>query len=217
MVSPNANYKLKHLLHPEQDPQAALFASCNKTPLGRSFFIMKKPISKNQKVFFLALSAFLTASAVVATFIAVPKNTKDNFDLPIFSKITSAIIPASPSEKFEAQTQKNTAEEASDQNSIEPQTEKKIHIAVQAGDFSISLTQKEGTTLFDALTEAKDNGKILFDGKQYPSLGFFVTKIGSLSELGGKHLIYYINGKPAKAGVSLYVLKDGDVIDWKLE
>lgn len=162
---------------------------------------MENQMPKNQQIFFLTLSAVLTIGAVIATFVAVPKNTENNFAPPIYSETTGAVLPALSPKKAEIKTQ----------------PEKNINITVTAGDFSVSLTPKEGSTLFDALTEAKNNGKILFEGKQYPSLGFFVTKIESLSESGGKHLIYYINGKQANSGISLYVLKNGDVIDWKLE
>jgi len=73
------------------------------------------------------------------------------------------------------------------------------------------------TFLYDALVREKDKGNIDFSGKNYPGLGFFVTDIGTLHSGNGKNLIYYINGKEATVGVSSYALKDGDVIEWKLE
>src|SRR3989344_4658193 len=73
------------------------------------------------------------------------------------------------------------------------------------------------TFLYDALLQEKNKGKIDFSGKNYPGLGFFVTDIGTLHSGKGKNLIYYINSKEATVGVSSYALKDGDVIEWKLE
>ena len=71
--------------------------------------------------------------------------------------------------------------------------------------------------LYDALVQEEKEGRIDFSGKMYPNLGFFVTDIGTLHSGNGKNLIYYINGKEATVGVSSYTLKDGDVIEWKLE
>ena len=41
-------------------------------------------------------------------------------------------------------------------------------------------------------------GKINFEGKNYPGLGFFVTKINSLTNGEGKNLMYDINGVEGK-------------------
>ena len=60
-------------------------------------------------------------------------------------------------------------------------------------------------------------GKITFEGKEYPALGFFVTEINGLKSGGGKNLMYYINGTEASLGVSSYIIKEGDSIEWKLK
>ncbi|MCX6752114.1 MAG: DUF4430 domain-containing protein [Candidatus Nomurabacteria bacterium] len=85
------------------------------------------------------------------------------------------------------------------------------------GNSKTNLLFSVGTSLYNALTQQKNAGKITFSGKNYPSLGFFVTDIGTLHANNGKNLIYYINGKEASVGVSSYMLKDGDIIEWKLE
>jgi len=88
----------------------------------------------------------------------------------------------------------------------------------QISDSIISPVEfTSNTILYDALVREKNEGRINFSGKNYPGLGFFVTDIGSLHAGMGKNLIYYINGKEATVGVSSYTLKDGDVIEWKLE
>lgn len=88
-------------------------------------------------------------------------------------------------------------------------------VAVSAGDKKIYL--QPNITFYDALVKAKNENEITFSGKNYPGLGFFVTEIGTLRAGSGKNLLYYINGKEATVGVSSYTLKDGDVIEWKLE
>lgn len=74
-----------------------------------------------------------------------------------------------------------------------------------------------GGSLLSILTAAKDRGEITFSGKEYSGLGFFVTQLGSLKEGNGKHLMYYINGKEASVGVSIYVPKTGDLVVWELK
>lgn len=96
-------------------------------------------------------------------------------------------------------------------------TDKIISASMQVGADVVQLKTKEGTTLYEALVQAQSEGKVMFVGQNNPSLGFFITDIGLLHTGNGKYLLYYINGEQAAAGISAYILKDGDVIDWKLE
>ncbi len=61
------------------------------------------------------------------------------------------------------------------------------------------------------------DGGVAFSGRMYPGLGFFVTSVGALHEGNGRHLIYSVNGKEASVGVSSYVPKQHDIIEWKLK
>lgn len=88
---------------------------------------------------------------------------------------------------------------------------------VIAGEAAAALFFADGDTFYDALIGARNEDKLQFSGKNYTGLGFLVTEIGSLRSGGGKYLLYYINGKEATVGVSAYALKDGDIIEWKLE
>ena len=81
----------------------------------------------------------------------------------------------------------------------------------------LNITPVNGMSLYDALVLAKEKSDIQFSGKDYSGLGFFVTDIGSLHSGNGKYLIYSINNKEASVGVSSYLLKDGDIIEWKLK
>lgn len=85
-----------------------------------------------------------------------------------------------------------------------------------AGTTRINLPFAPGETLYSALVAAKNTG-LVFAGKEYPALGFFVTDIGSLHQTSGGNLMYFINGKEAAVGVSTYVLVNGDVIEWKVQ
>lgn len=104
-----------------------------------------------------------------------------------------------------------------------PEKEKTVSTSVvsetfrlAAGSTILSL-QVTGGSLLTILTSAKERGEIAFSGKEYPGLGFFVTELGSLKEGDGKHLMYFINGKEASVGVSLYIPKAGDSVVWELK
>jgi len=92
-----------------------------------------------------------------------------------------------------------------------------ISITIIAGNKTLHTASYAGASLYEALLSAKENRDIMFFGKNYPGLGFFLTDIGSLHSGDGKYLFYYINNKEASVGVSSYTLKDGDVIEWKLK
>lgn len=92
-----------------------------------------------------------------------------------------------------------------------------VSVTVIAGKISFHLSAHSPISLYNALTLAKENNQIKFSGKMYPSLGFFVTDIGTLHSGSGKNLLYYINGEEATVGVSAYALKDGDIVEWKLK
>jgi len=83
-------------------------------------------------------------------------------------------------------------------------------------DKSYMTSFNEGETVYDIMVRLKDKG-LYFDYKKYPSLGVFVTEINGIQDGSGKYWIYYINNKEAQVGVSRYVVKPGDIIDWELE
>ncbi len=92
-----------------------------------------------------------------------------------------------------------------------------VKFILKIGEESREVTGINGETLYEIL---KKMPGIVLEGKEYPELGFFVTKIGMVSELsrgGGKELFYYINGEESSVGVSSYVPKGGDIISWRLK
>ena len=95
--------------------------------------------------------------------------------------------------------------------------ENNISFTLVAGNTSIKLDAENGSTLYENLNIVKVSSEIKLAGKNYPHLGFFVTSIGTLHSSDGKYLIYFINGKEASVGVSSYILKNGDMIEWKLK
>lgn len=89
----------------------------------------------------------------------------------------------------------------------------KAQATLIAGELNIKLKFNQGQNLHEIFIE----NNVIFQGKEYPALGFFVTDLGSLHEEMGKYLVYYINGKEATVGVSSYIPEDNDVITWELK
>ncbi len=92
-----------------------------------------------------------------------------------------------------------------------------ISITVIVNDVNFNLSLNKGNSLYEVLYEAREKNQITFSGRQYSGLGFFITDIESLHQGNGKNLLYYINDEKAKIGISSYIPKDGDIINWKLE
>lgn len=92
-----------------------------------------------------------------------------------------------------------------------------IKASIIAGEEKLQIASASEQSLYEVLVQAKEEGLIKLEGKNYPMLGFFVTKIGSLESSPGKYLFYYINGKEASVGVSSYSVQDGDIIEWKVK
>lgn len=116
---------------------------------------------------------------------------------------------------------KESATSTTKTDSPEKKAAEEISFSKQAtlrvGEDVFTIQVSEQATVYDAMNNLMSEGKMTFDGKDYPGLGFFVTQINSLISSDGKNLMYYINGKEASLGVSTYVIKEGDIIEWKLK
>ena len=140
------------------------------------------------------------------------KNNKKLYLGFIITLVFFAFLVISPFFSFEKQAYKKTEALLPFSTEIKDQS-----FTLIAREIDTRLPISPNTLLYDALEEVKNTGKITLLGKNHPGLGFFVTEIGSLHSGNGKNLLYYINGKEATVGVSSYKLKDGDIIEWKLE
>ncbi|MCX6753193.1 MAG: DUF4430 domain-containing protein [Candidatus Nomurabacteria bacterium] len=89
-------------------------------------------------------------------------------------------------------------------------------VTIKVGDTNINLPIQSNASLYDVLLAGQKSGQINFTGKNYSGMGFFISSIGNLKEGYGKYLIYYVNGTEASVGISSYVPKVGDIIEWKL-
>ncbi|MFH0955756.1 MAG: DUF4430 domain-containing protein [Candidatus Falkowbacteria bacterium] len=74
------------------------------------------------------------------------------------------------------------------------------------------------SSVYDLMELLKQENKINFFGRDYSGLGFFVEEInGVKNNPSGENWVYYVNGQPAQVGVSNYIIKENNVIEWKYE
>lgn len=123
--------------------------------------------------------------------------------------VSDARISSSTSQESKDIFKKNIESSAKEKNNS------KSYIKI--GEAVFEVEHISGMTVYDAMKVLQQKNKILFEGKEYMGLGFFVTSVNSLKNGNGKYLMYYINGQEASVGVSSYVLQEGDIIEWKLE
>ena len=75
----------------------------------------------------------------------------------------------------------------------------------------------EPTSIYDFMSQLRQEGQIDFKEKNYIGMGEFVEEINGMKNNGDKNWIYYVNGKKANIGVSNYKLTSGDIVSWKYE
>lgn len=102
---------------------------------------------------------------------------------------------------------------------VKPLSEKNIKVSLIVQDKKYEIEIKEGATVYDAMKsiESVKENNFSFKTKEYGSLGIFIDGINGIMGESGKYWIYYVNDKEASVSVSKYVLKSGDIINWKRE
>ena len=96
-----------------------------------------------------------------------------------------------------------------------------VKISLNVLDNKYITETKEGSSLFEVMEEIKKEsveGKIFdFKYKETSGLGNFITEINGNKGTPGRYWIYYVNGKLGSVGVSNYIVKEGDIINWTQE
>ena len=101
---------------------------------------------------------------------------------------------------------------------VSASAEEKIKVVMIINGVKYEAGVKPGSSVYDLMNLLKVENKIDFKGKNYLELGFFIEEInGEKNNPIGKNWVYYINGRPAQAGVSNYLIKADDIIEWKYE
>jgi len=95
-------------------------------------------------------------------------------------------------------------------------------ITLKVNDEEYNTELKPDSTVYELMQTltAMSIKSFGFSGQDYGAgMGYFVTEINGIKNdpQTGKYWIYHINGEPAKIGISNYIIKKGDVIEWQYE
>ncbi|MCP6726461.1 MAG: DUF4430 domain-containing protein [Patescibacteria group bacterium] len=93
-----------------------------------------------------------------------------------------------------------------------------IAVILETEETRYEVTIPQGSSVFDVMQTAQDQG-FTFAGREFSGLGFFVEEIEGKRQNPKERMywIYYVNGKKAQVGVSLYIIEDNNVITFKYE
>ena len=97
--------------------------------------------------------------------------------------------------------------------------EQEISLSLRAGDNIYQTKVKPGTTVYDLMSELRAAQGLSFIATEYPGMGPLIEEINGVKNdiKTNKFWFYYVNGQSANEGVTSYVLKNNDVIEWKYE
>ena len=84
---------------------------------------------------------------------------------------------------------------------------------------SFGVELQEGQTVLDAMRIGKRRGAVSYKTKAFAGLGEFVEAINGVEndDKNGTYWTYYVSGVPATLGVSHYVLRNGDRVEWRFQ
>lgn len=174
---------------------------------------MKKTSVRFGLLTILAIAIF-TASHVWSTTPVVPTSA------PLESAATTA---ASIDTDFSKESLSQSAETT---NSGSQKSQTTVASTTSKAAMSVSLLVEgtryttrvpEGSTVLDAMRSIPPNSGFSFEGKEYPSLGYFVDSINGKKHASGLYWFLYVNGTSSDTGASQTTLKDGDVIEWRYQ
>ena len=94
-----------------------------------------------------------------------------------------------------------------------------VRVVLVAGEHEYESWGIEGKTVYQVMEDLRSNQGFAFGGRDFLGLGFFVEEINGIAQKPREDMywIYYINGEKSKVGVSQYVVKPDDAIEWKYE
>ncbi len=93
-----------------------------------------------------------------------------------------------------------------------------IHASLLVDGRTYSLNIPEGSTVRDMMNMAASTSQIFsFHEKLFSGIGYFVDEINGIKNTSNAYWFYYLNGSRANVGISSYVLKPNDKVEWKFE
>lgn len=102
---------------------------------------------------------------------------------------------------------------------VEKQVVEDFKVKLEVGDKKYEAKIKPNSTAYDLMKNLQATQGLKFSAKEYAGMGALVEEINGVKNdiKANKFWIFYINGESSPVGVSSYVLKNNDVINWKFE
>ena len=159
---------------------------------------------------FFALASILLSISLYFYFINGIKN-KDSVEVSQVTNLNET-VPENDLTKEEVEVSREKVKRT-EQNDFQ-----KLNIFLQVLDKEYKIAMREGQTVYAAMEQLSiDDETFKFKYTENPGLGKFIYEINGIKNSAGNYWIYYVNGKEAPVGVSNYILKEGDIINWKQE
>jgi hypothetical protein len=92
-----------------------------------------------------------------------------------------------------------------------------IPITLTVSNKNYAASAQPGTTAYEAMLAISSSSDFSFTASYYSGIGYFVTEINGMRGGREAYWSFYVNGSYSSVGVSEYEIKNGDVIEWKLE
>jgi hypothetical protein len=194
-TSPNTNYFcLSRAGQKSLCLHLSLYLKAPKILLGRIFFVSKFTM-KNKKIKIILLSAIILIFLGLFFFIphktVAPNNTQTT---PVNQNNTPLLNL--PLNKEEGQA---------------------ITTTLQTNGVSYTDTITGKMSVYDFMSQLRNEGKINFTEENYIGMGEFIKSINGIENNNSLVWIYYVNGTEAQIGISNYKINPGDVVSWKYE
>ncbi len=168
--------------------------------------------TKNLVIIFILFLLITLASGLVV-FLTQEKSQPVLSEQAIVAKKQAESVADKPIETTLTAPKKVEAPET-----VNNPAEEKIKVVMSINGVKYEAEVKAGGSVYDLMNLLKTENKINFFGKNYSDLGFFVEEIENIkNNPAGANWIYYVNGQPAPVGVSYYLIKANDIIEWKYE
>jgi len=92
-------------------------------------------------------------------------------------------------------------------------------VKLEIGDKKYQAEVKPDSTAYDLMKNLQATQGLKFSAKEYAGMGALIEEINGVKNdiKANKFWIFYINGESSPVGVSGYVLKNNDLINWKYE
>lgn len=172
------------------------------TLLWQRFFIFMR----KQKIYISMVFIFILLGLFIFVFFKSPPS-KINTEIPIKQTISSNPETATTTE----------IKPISETNSSQNPVKKEIRITLKTKDTIYTASVPTNSSVYDAMNIISSTTSFRFKAKYYSGLGYFIQEVNEITNLNGTYWTLYINGLYSTKGASQYVLKNGDIIEWKFE